>query len=64
MKKWIKNKLDNIRNNRYLKYFIIAIPIIIVVPLIIDWFIIGNSFPSHISNSDWCFLIYTNLHIF
>lgn len=53
MKKWIKNKLDNIRNNRYLKYFIIAIPIIIVVPLIIDWFIIGNSFPSHISNSDW-----------
>ena len=25
----------------------------IVLPLAIDWFIIGNSFPSNISNSDW-----------
>ena len=26
---------------------------VIVLPLAIDWFIIGNSFPSNISNSDW-----------
>jgi hypothetical protein len=27
--------------------------IIIALPLVIDWYIIGNSFPSNISNSDW-----------
>lgn len=30
-----------------------VILVIILVPLFIDWAIIGNSFPSHISNSDW-----------
>ena len=27
--------------------------VILLLPLLIDWLIIGNSFPSHISNSDW-----------
>ena len=27
--------------------------LVIVMPFILDWFIIGNEFPSNISNSDW-----------
>lgn len=38
---------------RVFVYVIISILIIVAVPLIIDWLIIGNSLPSHISNSDW-----------
>lgn len=25
----------------------------VVIPLVIDWLIIGNLFPSNISNTDW-----------
>lgn len=32
---------------------IASVLIIIALPLAIDWLIIGNSFPSHITNSDW-----------
>lgn len=36
-------------------WWILGISVIAVflLPLAIDWFIIGNSFPSNISNSDW-----------
>ena len=33
--------------------FVAAFLVVLAMPLIIDWFIIGNSFPSNISNSDW-----------
>ncbi len=32
---------------------VFAIAMVIAIPLIIDWLIIGNSIPSNISNSDW-----------
>ena len=32
---------------------VLSIAIIIFVPLILDWVIIGNDFPSNITNSDW-----------
>lgn len=34
-------------------YIIGSIAAVIALPLVIDWFIIGNKFPSNISNSDW-----------
>lgn len=43
-------------NNKYLIYgtFILVVSIaIMAVPILIDFFVIGNNFPSNISNSDW-----------
>lgn len=40
-------------NKKYLKYGLLALILTIIVPLFLDFFIIGNSFPSNISNSDW-----------
>ena len=38
------------------KYFFIIIGGLIVFPLILDWGVIGNSFPSNIDNNSWvCF---------
>lgn len=35
-------------------FFIVSsIIVVVALPLIMDWLIIGNSFPSNISNSDW-----------
>ena len=34
-------------------FIIGSIIAVVALPLIIDWLIIGNSFPSNISNSDW-----------
>lgn len=34
-------------------FIIISIIAVVALPLAIDWLIIGNSFPSNISNSDW-----------
>lgn len=35
------------------KWIIFGIVFIVGIPLLLDWFIIGNSIPSNISNSDW-----------
>lgn len=32
---------------------IVSLIFIILLPLAIDWLIIGNEFPSNIDNSDW-----------
>lgn len=40
-------------NRKYIKYAILALILIIIVPLGIDFLIIGNKFPSNLSNSDW-----------
>lgn len=37
----------------FLFFIIGSIIAVVVLPLIMDWLIIGNSFPSNISNSDW-----------
>ena len=34
-------------------YIIGSAVAVIVLPLVVDWFIIGNQFPSNISNSEW-----------
>ena len=41
------------KKRKYAIYVLLSIAVIIGLPLGIDWLIIGNSFPSHISNSDW-----------
>ena len=41
------------RKKKYVILTLLAIVIIVGLPLAIDWCIIGNSFPSYISNSDW-----------
>lgn len=43
----MKNKRD------YIKYVIITIAIIILIPIVIDHLIIGNKFASNISNESW-----------
>lgn len=40
-------------NSKYFKFVIISIISIIVVPIFMDFFIIGNNFSSNINNSDW-----------
>ncbi len=42
-----------ISKKRLAAYVLVSVLTIIAVPLLIDWFIIGNNVPSHISNSDW-----------
>lgn len=37
----------------YRKYIVLFIIIIVILPILIDFFIIGNNIPSNISNSDW-----------
>lgn len=39
--------------NRIWGYIGIALTLVVAVPLLIDWLIIGNNIPSNISNSDW-----------
>lgn len=34
-------------------YVTISVAIILLLPVAMDWLIIGNSIPSNISNSDW-----------
>lgn len=41
------------KRRKYAIYVLLTIAGIIGLPLAIDWLIIGNGFPSHISNSDW-----------
>ena len=39
--------------SKIIKTVLLAIFVVICLPLAIDWLIIGNKFPSNISNSDW-----------
>lgn len=52
-KKRKKDLLERAKCKRIAAYVIMSLIIIIAVPLVIDWCIIGNSIPSHISNSEW-----------
>lgn len=38
---------------KFWPFIIVSVIAVIALPLAIDWLIIGNSFPSNISNSDW-----------
>ena len=38
---------------KFWRILIASVLIIIALPLAVDWLIIGNSFPSHITNTDW-----------
>ena len=38
---------------KFLPFIIVSVIAVIALPLAIDWLIIGNNFPSNISNSDW-----------
>ena len=38
---------------KFIILFVIALTILILIPIAIDWLIVGNSIPSNISNSDW-----------
>lgn len=40
-------------SKKYLIAIFITVFLVILLPLGIDWLIIGNNFPSNISNSDW-----------
>lgn len=40
-------------NKKMWPFIIGSLIIIILLPLIIDWLVIGNDFPSNISNTDW-----------
>lgn len=42
-----------LKNKKIIIILIITITLVIAFPLVIDWLIIGNSFPSNVSNSDW-----------
>lgn len=42
-----------LKNKKFIIILIITIALVIAFPLVIDWLIIGNSFPSNVSNSDW-----------
>lgn len=42
-----------LNNKKIIIILIITIALVIVFPLVIDWLIIGNSFPGNVSNSDW-----------
>lgn len=40
-------------NNKYFKYGIFSVILIIIVPIFVDFLIIGNNLPSNIKNTDW-----------
>jgi len=42
-----------IRNKKNIIVIIISLVSLLLLPLVINWLIIGNSIPSNISNSDW-----------
>lgn len=42
-----------LNNRKNLIVSLVSFALIIVIPLLIDWLIIGNNFSSNISNSDW-----------
>ena len=35
------------------RVFLIIVVIVVAIPIAVDWLIIGNNFPSNISNSEW-----------
>lgn len=40
-------------NNTYIKWGTVSILVILIIPILIDYLIIGNNFPSNINDSDW-----------
>lgn len=48
---WRLEGVAMISKKRLAAYVLVSVVTIIAVPLLIDWFIIGNNVPSHISNS-------------
>ncbi len=41
------------KNKKIIVLIVISLVFVFLIPLIIDWMIVGNGIPSNISNSDW-----------
>ena len=45
--------MRNMKSKVLVLIIVLSVLFVILLPLVVDWLIVGNNFPSNISNSDW-----------